>query len=303
MGSHIWARAAMATTAATLALCAALPASASVAYAYAQRGFNERIIGDYTASDAGANTQAQAGIGYAEMSGGVSGRNNGAYSGSHSRTDFTVEGLAANAPLTFTWLLEEFSNFTNIDASWGWTAGFGVSARFPFGGSYSLFGNQVTQGPYPPYSIGNPDSIVQCNGNTRGQSFCGQRRDTSSGLLLSVTGAASSDDRGYIEQTVHGDGWNVDFSVRARLVAVSVPSAIYLEGDSAQADVDGMLQSAFSGSVAAASASSGAYLRWQDGSTMQITVDTGQPVGVPAPAPLALLSLAFLVLAARQRRR
>lgn len=294
-------------TAGLLAAASAAAPAASLSYAYAQVGFNDRTIGVYEASMASEHTQAAGGIGFAEMSGSVSGKyGNGAYSGAHGRTDFTVQGISADTPLTFTWYLEEMSTFTDVDASWGWSAFFGVTARYPFGGSYSLFGNQVTQGPFPPYSLGNPDSIVQCNGNTRGQSFCGQRHDTSGGLTLSVTGFASDNDTGYIEQTVGGDGWNVDFLVRARLIAVTVPSAIYFDDGSGAEALGTMLAMSASASEASelsftASTLPAAYLQWQDGSVMAITVAGATAGAVPLPGTLALAGLALLGLV-RQRR-
>ena len=209
------------------ALAAATAAHAtSNAYAYAQRGFSDRILGQYTAEDTSTMTSARAGIGAAEIGGAIDTRLVASAlsgTGGYSRTDFDVVGIAGSVPLTFTWQVQGLFSFTEGDASWGWDAFFGVTTNSPSGGgSYSAFGNQLTQGLTG--SIGNPHSIVACNGNTRGQAFCGLRMDLSAPTQLSVLVTADHDTIGYIEQRVAGDGWAVEFGADVRLVSVTAPS-------------------------------------------------------------------------------
>lgn len=198
----------------------------SNAYAYAQRAFNDRILGQYAAQDASTMTSARAGIGVAEIDGAIDTRlvaSALAGTGGYSRSDFEVVGTTGSVPLTFTWQVQGVFSFTEGDASWGWDAFFGVTTNAPSGGgTYSAFGNQLTQGLTG--SIGNPHSIVACNGNTRGQAFCGLRMDLSAPTRLTVQVTVDHDTTGYIEQRVAGDGWAAQFGADVRLLSVTAPS-------------------------------------------------------------------------------
>jgi hypothetical protein len=259
--------------------------SASSAWAYAQRSFDSRITGVFSADDSNGAVDAAAGIGFANIVGELDGNRDAAPSGARSRTDFTVVGLDPNTQLTYTWLVEDSRTYTNVRASFGWSALVGVTGRYPFGGSYSLYANLVVQDETG--SIGNPNSLVACNGNTRGQPFCSTRMSATDGLWLSVSGLASSGDTGYVEQQVNGDGWNSLFSVSTQLVSVTMlapPAA----ATSASADAPFL-------------SATGAYLLWEDGSRFDITY--AAPVPEPATALMALVGVAALRLrCARQKR-
>lgn len=233
--------------------------SASSAYAAAQVGFPDRVIGVYTATDSSDQTLAEAGIGFARISGSMDNSpatRDLAGTRAYSRTDFSVQGLLAETPLTFTWRVQGGYNFTMGGAAWGWDAFAGVSLSSPLsGGSYSAYGNLVVQDLGG--QLGDPTSIVACNGDTRGQDFCGQRFDLRSATFLSVHGVADGDTFGYIEQNVGGDGYGADFSGVAELVSVTTTALL----------------------------SGPAYLLWEDGSQTPIL-----PAGnVPEPGTWAMM--------------
>lgn len=291
----VWHPLACATIVASASLAAWVPAAQAVpiAWAGAESGFNGRTIGVHDASQTNGSVTAQSNIGAVSIEGTTSTVRIPSYA--HNRADFTVHGITANAPLTFNFMVQGTYSFLATEASWGWSAFVEAGLPFPSGGSYSMFGNLVVQNFQG--SLGNPDSIVQCNGNTRGQSFCGQRFDLSVPTELSVSGTASDGTRGWVTETIDGAGLNAMMSISAYLASVTLPDPIYFADDTQPLPSGRSLQAFSLPSVA------NAYLEWDDGSRFAITLaGSGGPNGVPEPGSIWLLALA-LGLACRPAAR
>jgi hypothetical protein len=283
-----------------VALVAMAPTAqgANVAWAGAESGFNGRTVDVYSAYQTNGTMTAQAGIGYAMIEGQTSTDKIPSYA--RNRADFTVHGITANTPLTFNFEVQGSYRFVAdpnssvAHASGAWTAFVEAGLPYPSGGSYSMFGNLVVQNFQG--SLGNPNPILQCNGNTRGQAFCSQRRDFSSAQTLSVSGVASEGSAGWVTEELTAAGVNAEMSVTAYLVSVTVPDSIYFAGG-------GQPAAAARSALAFSALSADAYLEWGDGSRFDITLADagGGTQNIPEPGTLALMALGMLGCVRRLR--
>ena len=271
------------------ALSIAGPATAAtLAWAGAESGFNGRTIDVYSAEQTNGSMTAQASIGEASIFGHTITDKIPSYA--RSRADFTVHGITANTLLTFNFEVQGYYQWSGADTSGvglnsgSWTAFVEAGLPHPGGGGYSMFGNLRVRAIGG--ELGDTSTIVQCNGNTRGQDFCSVRRDFSEPQLLSVSGLASEGTAGFVTEELNAAGLNADMFVSANLVSVTVADAIFFAGSPVPAV---SARSAFAFNAV----QNNAYLEWEDGSRFEITLaNSGNDV--PEPGSLALMAVGLL---------